>query len=231
LARHRVADRSTRGLAGPLGALALVALALVALALVALLAGCVTATPSASPSSSLSPSPTATGTPAATATPTPLPTATPEPALSLDLPAEQDARQVSVRVEPAVPADGDGELVVTVTSLADTRVEELVLRWSTDLGETLLLAPFRPSEQRLAPGAPLVQPWTKWVVGPGEQGEPAGTTSLGWGPLLPGATLTIPLQVTRRAPGPVSFDLQVLAGEAVLSSDGGEPTELRISVP
>ena len=65
----------------------------------------------------------------------------------------------------------------------------------------------------------------------GERGEPAGTTSLGWGPLLPRATLTIPLLVTRNAPGPVAFDLQVLAGEAILTLEAGDPAELRVQVP
>ena len=88
---------------------------------------------------------------------------------------------------------------------------------------SLFLAPFRPSEQRIRDGGPpLVQDWSKWVRGPGESGEPAGTTSLGWGPLLPAATLTIPIQVTRQRRGEVAFDLQVLAGEAILSlADGG----------
>jgi hypothetical protein len=194
-----------------------------------LLGACSTATPS--PIASLSATPSPTLTPTAAPTQTPRATPTPEPALSLDLPAEQDDRQVTLTVEPAVAADGDGELVITVTSLADTRVDELVLRWSTELEATLFLAPFRPSEQRLAPGAPLVQPWTKWVIGPGERGEPAGTTSVGWGPLLPGATLTIPIQVTRRGAGPISFDLQALSDEAILTLDSGEPAELRISVP
>jgi hypothetical protein len=109
---------------------------------------------------------------------------------------------------------------------------ELVLRWATELDETLFLAPFAPSQARIANGGPpLLQDWTKWVVGPGERGEPAGTTSLGWGPLDPGATLTIPIVVTRRAPGAVEFDLQVLAGEAILLLESGEPAELRVSVP
>jgi hypothetical protein len=69
------------------------------------------------------------------------------------------------------------------------------------------------------------------VLGPGERGEPAGTTSLGWGPLLPGGELTIPIQVTRRQRGEVAFDLQVLAGEAILSLEDGAPAELRVSVP
>ena len=96
----------------------------------------------------------------------------------------------------------------------------------------LFLAPFTPSPDRVCNGCPpLVQPWTKWVVGPGERGEPAGTTSLGWGPLDPGATLTIPLVATRRINGPVDFDLQLLAGEALLQLETGQPAWLRVSVP
>ncbi len=125
--------------------------------------------------------------------------------------------------------DGDrGELLVTVTSQADTRIDELVLRWSRDLGETFRLAPFVPSEERIRDGGPpLVQAWTKWVVGPGEQGEPAGTISLGYGPLMPGATLTMPLNALRLVDGPIAFDLQVLARNAILATPdagaGGDP--------
>jgi hypothetical protein len=135
-------------------------------------------------------------------------------------------------VAPDVPAGSGGRIVVTVTNLSEERVTELVLRWPTELKQTLFLAPFAPSEARIANGGPpLLQDWTKWVEGPGERGEPAGTTSLGWGPLDPGATLTIPILVTRRANGAVEFDLQVLAGEAILLLEGGEPAELRVSVP
>jgi hypothetical protein len=196
---------------------------------VALLAGCAA---SPSPSASAIPSTTATPAPTGAPTSTAAPTATPEPALSLPPPAEVDERAVTVTVDPQVPADGSGRIVVTVTNLSDTRVTELVLRWATDLAETLFLAPFEPAEARIVDGGPpLVQPWTKWVNGPGERGEPAGTTSLGWGPLDPGVTLTIPIVVTRRAEGAVSFDLQVLAGEAILTLDGGDLAELRVSVP
>ncbi len=198
--------------------------------LLALLAACGTASPS--PSAAPSATPDTTPTPSAPASAPQSPTPTPEPALSLDLPPEQDARQVSVSVAPQVPPDGDGRLQVTVTSHAAVTVDELVLRWDTALDQTLFLAPFAPSQQRIANGGPpLVQNWTKWVIGPGERGEPAGTTSLGWGPLLPNATLEIPVLVNRRAPGPVSFDLQVLAGEAILTLQDGEPAELRIDVP
>ena len=148
------------------------------------------------------------------------------------MPGRRDARKVAVRVKPDVATDGGGEIVVTVTNLSDRRVQELVLRWPTQLRETLFLAPFKPSEQRIAEfGPPLLQEWTKWVDGPGESGEPAGTTSLGWGPLLPGATLTIPILVTRNAAGSVSFDLQVLAREAILTLDDGSRAELRVAVP
>jgi len=107
-----------------------------------------------------------------------------------------------------------------------------VLRWPTELDSTLFLAPFSPSDDRIREGGPpLVQQWTKWVIGPGERGEPAGTTSLGWGPLLAGATLEIPIVVTRRAEGPVAFDLQILSGNDLLTRDDGELAELRVDVP
>ena len=189
------------------------------------------ATPSASASPSqppATPEPTEVTASATAATPTP----TPEPTLSLDPPEGSDPRVVSVQVDPAVPADGDGQIVVTVTSAADSLIDELVVRWPVELNDTLFLAPFAPSEERIRDGGrPLEQAWTKWVIGPGERGEPEGTISLGWGPLLAGATLTIPILVTRRAPGPVAFDLQLLAGNDLLTLDGGEPAELRIEIP
>lgn len=190
--------------------------------------------PASAPSVSVTPTEPATPTPgeaspsAAPAAPTP----TAEPSLSLDPPEGSDPRVVSVQVEPAVPAGGDGQIVVTVTSAADTRIDELVLRWPTELNDILFLAPFAPSDERIRDGGdPLEQPWTKWVVGPGERGEPEGTISLGWGPLLAGATLTIPILVTRLVPGPVAFDLQVLSGNDLLTFDGGEPAELRVEIP
>ncbi|MGZ8563625.1 MAG: hypothetical protein ACXWWU_08405 [Candidatus Limnocylindria bacterium] len=211
-----------------------------ALLILTVLAACVlepspSATPSADPTASVGSSePAATpaqSEPGSSATPAP-PTPTPEPSLALDPPEGSDPRIVSVQVDPAVPADGDGQVVVTVTSAADTLIDELVLRWPTELNDTLFLAPFAPSDERIRDGGPpLEQPWTKWVIGPGERGEPAGTISLGWGPLLAGATLTIPILVTRLAPGPVAFDLQVLAGNDLLTLDGGEPAELRIEIP
>jgi hypothetical protein len=198
-----------------------------------LLAGCLGVT---------SPTPAGSGPDATpTAIPTALPSvggspgATPAPPLSLELPRRQDRREVSVRVDPQVPATGDGQIMVTVVSHTDRRIHELVLRWPTALGETLFLAPFKPSEQRIREfGPPLLQDWTKWVAPldrPGENGEPIGTTSLGWGPLLPGATLKIPILVTRNARGDVAFDLQVLTGESILTQPDGTPAALRVSVP
>jgi hypothetical protein len=199
-----------------------------------LLTGCLfgpSPTPSASPT--VNPSLGATASPSEGASSqSAQPSATAEPALSLPIPRRHDTRQISVRVNPDVAADGGGEIVVTVVNHSDRRVNELVLRWPTNLRDTLFLAPFRPSQQRIAEfGPPLLQNWTKWVEGPGESGEPAGTTSLGWGPLLPGGTLTIPIQVTRNARGEVSFDLQLLAGEAILTLDDGSRAELRVTVP
>ena len=198
---------------------------LLAVALVA----CEATGPTPSPSSSPPPSATPTERPTASASPT----ATPEPAFSLDLPAEIDPRRVRVVVEPALEGDG-GQVNVTVTNLADTRIDQIVLRWSTSLADTLFLAPFVPGPERVEEfGPPLTvsTDWTKWVEGPGEEGEPPGTTSLGYGPMDPGMVLAIPLYVTRRADGAVAFDLQVLAADALLVLDDGEPAELRVEVP
>lgn len=210
-----------------------------AAALVAVLfviAGCLprpSPTPSPEPTTEPTPFVTASAAPTSepSATEAASPTATPEPSLSLDLPEASDPRVVSVAVEPNVGAEG-GEILVSVTSAADVRIDELVLRWPTELGATLVLAPFVPSEERIRDGGPpLVQEWTKWVVGPGEQGEPGGTISLGYGPLLPGATLSMPLNVRRVADGAVAFDLQVLARNDLLALDGGDPAELRVEIP
>ncbi len=212
--------------------------ALGCLAIIALLvSACATEpTPSPMPSGTLAESPSPEATLAPTSVPSltaePSPSASPEPPLSLDLPTESDARIVNVSVAPEVAADGDGEILVTVTSAADERIDEFVLRWPTELNDTLFLAPFSPTDDRIREGGPpLVQAWTKWVIGPGEQDEPDGTVSLGYGPLLDGATLEIRLFVTRNAPGPVAFDLQVLSKNNVLTLDDGEPAELRVEVP
>jgi len=207
----------------------------VAMAAALLLTACLAEpSPTASPPPSAEPTavPTASSSPSAVPTASVAPTPTPEPSLSLEPPEAVDDRVVAVDVATNVAAGEDGTIQVTVTSAADTRIDELVLRWPTALADTLFLAPFTPSDDRTRDGGPpLVQPWTKWVVGPGERGEPAGTTSLGWGPLLAGATLEIPIVVTRRADGPVAFDLQVLAGESLLTLDDGELARLRIEVP
>lgn len=204
-----------------------------------LLAGCIadaSPSPSATQTSAATPSPSATASatqrPSPSVTDPPTPTATPEPALSLSPPEASDERRVDVAVTVEMPADDDGQILVTVVSAADTMIDELVLRWPEGLHETLFPAPFVPSDDRIRDGGPpLVQPWTKWVIGPGERGEPAGTVSLGYGPLPAGGSLEIPLFVSRRAPGPVAFDLQVLAGEALLTLADGEPAELRVEVP
>jgi len=202
-----------------------------------LLAACVldadpTPTPATTPSPTAEPTTTATAVASPTDTDDPTPTETPQPELTLALPDEADERRVEVSVAVEMPPDGDGTIVVTVTSVADSMIEELVLRWPEELHETLFPAPFVPSQDRIRDGGPpLLQPWTKWVVGPGERGEPEGTVSLGYGPLLAGATLEIPLFVTRVAETPTEFDLQVLAGEAILALDGGEPAALRVEVP
>ena len=188
------------------------------------------------------PLPTETPTPGPTSTPTPEPTPTVEPSLtpeptpepySLTESATTDPRQVRLTVVPNLATDASGTIVVTVTNLDSTIIPELVLRWSTSLDEHLFLAPFTPSDDRICNGCPpLVQAWTKWVVGPGARGEPAGTTSLGWGPLLAApATLQIPIVANRRVNGPVSFDLQVLAGEALLTLEGGGQAWVRVAVP
>lgn len=202
-----------------------------AMLVAALLAACTASSPSpAATSVTVLPSPSP-ATPAPSDAP-PEPTSTPEPPLSLAPPDEADGRTVTFDVSAQVPADADGTLTVSVTNDSGERIDELVLRWPTALDATLFLAPFARDPGRIVDGGPpLIQPWTKWVVGPGERGEPAETTSLGWGPLDPGATLEIPIVVTRRAPGPVSFDLQILAANAILRTDGGEPAETRVTIP
>lgn len=187
------------------------------------------ATPTTEPTASTAPTPTSapTATAAATATLSSSPSASPEPAFSLDPPEGSDPRVIAA----STSADGT-TLLVTVTSAASERIDEIVLRWAAELDATLRLAPFEPSDARIGDGSPpLEQEWTKWVVGPGEQGEPAGTISVGWGPLLPGATLEISLISTRLAEGPIAFDLQLLAGNAILTLDGGGQAELRVEVP
>lgn len=199
-------------------------------------AGCTTVTPDATgtgpPTSTPAVTDRATPTAAPTETAAPTPTSTPEPPLSLPIAAVRDPRQVSVSVTTEVAPDAGGQIIVTVTSAATDVIDELVLRWPSDLGQTLFLSPRLPDPDLVREGGGNLEvPWTKWVLGPGEQGEPAGTVSLGYGPLEAGATLSIPLYVTRLAPGPVAFDLQVLARETILTLPEGGPAELRVEVP
>ncbi len=179
-----------------------------------------------SPSPSASPSPTESIPSSATPEPSPSDSGR----LTLPAPTGTDPTPITSKVTVEIAAGASGRLVIVVTNLGQM-VQELVLRWPTAVRDTIFLAPFEPSAQRIREGGdPLVQDWTRWVDGPGEHGEPAGTTSLGWGPLLVGGTLTIPVLATRVAPGPITFDLQILSGEEVLQSDGA-PAWLQVTVP
>jgi hypothetical protein len=186
---------------------------------------CSSASPSPTTSRGPSPSPTTSQTvsqvPTVDASPTPV------PPLSLALPTVHDNRVVRFAVSVQVPANGGGRITVRVTNLSRTRIGQIVLRWPTGLDTVLFLAPFTTHSLSGA----LVQPWTKWVIGPGEHGEPAGTTSLGYGPIDRGTTLSIPIYVTRRAKTPVAFDLQFLVAEAILTSEAGGSAWTRVSVP
>jgi len=205
---------------------------LAALAGALLLAGCslqstLSQEPSIAGSASGAPSPSASAEGSATALPSPSESGR----LTLPAPTTSDPTPISYNVSVEVAAGASGRIVIVVKNLGSDIVPELVLRWPTAVRDTIFLAPIQPSQQRIREGGdPLVQDWTKWVDGPGERGEPAGTTSLGWGPLLAGGTLTIPVLATRVAPGPISFDLQILSGEAVLRSDGS-PVWLQVEVP
>lgn len=195
-----------------------------------LLAACSLQT-SPNPSASQSPSAGASHSESTQASATAEPSPSDSGRLTLPPPTDSDSTPITYKVTVEIAAAASGRLVIVVTNLSQEIVQELVLRWPTQVRDTIFLAPFQPSAQRIREGGdPLVQDWTKWVEGPGEHGEPAGTTSLGWGPLLAGGTLTIPVQATRVAPGPITFDLQILSGEKVLQS-GGEPAWLQVSVP
>ncbi len=199
-------------------------------------------TPTGSPSVSSQPTTAATPSASASASATNAPTTIPDPVLKLRLPPARDARRVRYEVEPRVDPKGDGSIQVTLENLSNRRIDEIVLRWPTDVKKTLFLAPFAPTRDRVAEGgSPLHYAWTRWVEGPGELGEPAGTTTLGYGPLLPGQVLTIPLVVTRRGPGPVAFEMQFLSGvpheapvppegDALLRDPDGKPAETRVEI-
>ena len=195
-----------------------------------LLAACSLET--SSPEGSTVPSSTAASpSESAQASATPGPSPSQGGGLTLPDPKGTDPNPISTKVTVEIAAGESGQLVIVVTNLGQEQVQELVLRWPTKVRDTIFLAPFQPSAQRIREGGdPLVQDWTKWVDGPGEHGEPAGTTSLGWGPLLVGGTLTITVVATRVAPGPITFDLQVLSGEKILQTDG-EPAFLKVTVP
>ena len=87
-----------------------------------------TTSPSAPASGNPSPSATLAPTSAPSSTVEPSPSASPEPPLSLDLPDASDPRVVEVTIAPDVATDGDGEILVTVTSVADERIDDLVRR-------------------------------------------------------------------------------------------------------
>ncbi len=200
---------------------------LLAAALVVLVAACGEPEPTLTPSPPL----TRSATPGVTTVaPTPSPTPTP---LSLELPDARSTATIEFTVAPNIPAEETGELLVTVTNTSDDLIDEIVMRWPTELEETLYLFPFEPGPDRMV--NPLVVEWTSWVEGPGSLGEPAGTTSLGWGPIDPGMTLEIPVLATRRAPGAIEFDLQFLEGvrgegQFLLLTDDGEPAVTRVVV-
>jgi hypothetical protein len=183
--------------------------------------------PSASPASS--PSPSASSTPLVTATAVPTATAAPTPVpLSLEPPQEQSDGTIEFRFSPNLPADAQGELLVIVTNTGEKPIEEIALRWPTALNEILYLAPFAPGPDRLV--NPLVVPWTRWVEGPGTRGEPAGTTTLGYGPIDPGMQLQIPLVAQWREPQEVEFDVQFLDRERLLLLSDGQPAHVRVDI-
>ncbi len=232
-------------MARPVRTAAAPAVLLSAVLLATALVGCTSqSSPSARASSTPVASPTVSRPPVSVVPSASLaPTPTPAPRLTLAAPPRHDPRQIRFSVTPKIEdtAGAVGQIVVTVSNPGKQRIDEIVLRWPTALGDELFLAPFAPSAGRVKEGVPLVVPWTKWVEGPGEHGEPAGTTSLGWGPLLPGAQLTIPIVATRRAAGPIAFDLQFLSGvpaagdvpeggDALLSREGGDPAQVRLEV-
>ena len=61
----------------------------------------------------------------------------------------------TVSVAPNLPTDGSGQIVVTVTSLGTTRVNELVLRWVRPAGlDKVLAAAERAAGPPADPSAP-----------------------------------------------------------------------------
>ncbi|MFN2484331.1 MAG: hypothetical protein ABR509_05265 [Candidatus Limnocylindria bacterium] len=200
-----------------------------ALLCLAIAVGCTDTESSPSVPPAVTASPTALVT--ATAAPTPTPTAAPTPTavpLSLEAPEGQSNGTIDFRFSPNLPADTQGELLVIVTNTGEDAIAEITLRWPTALDEVLFLAPFAPSPDRMV--NPLVVPWTRWVEGPGTRGEPAGTTTLGYGPIDPGTTLEIPLVAEWREPGEVQFDVQFLDREELLLLTDGQPAHVRVDI-
>ena len=148
------------------------------------------------------------------------PTTTPDRGLTLPAPARL-LRISSPTPSRSTTARRIGTLVVVVTNLAREMVPELVLRWPTAVRDNIFLSPFAPPQGSSASvkAIQLVQDWTKWVD-LGEQGEPAAQSKKG-GAAVAGGMLTI----VRSWPpvwlqGPLTFDFQILAGEAALTSQG-----------
>src|SRR4029077_5954242 len=80
------------------------------------------------------------------------PTATPIPRLTLPAPKATDPTSVRYSLKLDLKAGGSGRLVVVVTNLTEQMVPELVLRWPTAVRDTIYLAPFEPSQQRIREG-------------------------------------------------------------------------------
>ena len=114
------------------------------LALVLLLAGC-TAIPSPTPSAQPSAEPSATAEP----TSTPEPSASGIPRLTLPAPKATASIAINYTATVEVEAGKSGRLVLVVTNLTQQMVPELVLRWPTAVRDTIFLAPFQPSRQRI----------------------------------------------------------------------------------
>ena len=99
------------------------------------------------------------------------------------------------------------------------RIDELVLRWPTELGADASARPVRARrEERIRDGGPpLVQEWTKWVVGAGRAGRAGGHDLARLGPAAAAARRSRSRSSSLRvADGPVAFDLQLLADNAIL---------------
>ncbi len=123
-------------------------------------------------------------------------------------------------------------MTVTVSSAATDLIDEIVLRWPAGLGETLRLAPFTPSEERIERAARrCARSGRSGSSGPASAASrPARSPSAG-DPCFRVRRSSIALVATRVVPGPVAFDLQLLAANDLLTFDGGLPAEIRVEVP